>query len=106
MPGRLEDLNMKTVLAAAAAVMVLASPARAQELDFGVWCSDIARFSVDRCMEERPEDKSAYDRYAKNVHSFENEKLRKQEAERLLRERVDRMGDVTQDQTRDNSLAR
>lgn len=97
---------MKTVLAAAAALIALAGPAAAQDLDFGVWCSDIARFDADRCAEARPEDKSAYDRYASSVHSFENEKLRKDESERLMRERVDRMGDVTQDQTRDNSLGR
>ena len=97
---------MRTVLAASFAAMVMAGPAAAQELDFGVWCSDIARFSADRCTEERPEDKAAYDRYAKNVHGFENEKLRKDEARRLLNERVDRMGDVTQDQTRDNALGR
>lgn len=97
---------MKTVFAAAAALTLLTGSAAAQELDFGVWCADIAHFDADRCTEERPEDKSAYDRYAANVHSFENEKLRKQEADRLERERVDRMGDVTQDQTRDNALSR
>jgi hypothetical protein len=97
---------MKSVLAAAAAVMILAGPAGAQELDFGVWCSDIARFNADRCAEQRPEDKSAYDRYAANVHGFESELLRKQEADRIMRERVNRMGDVTQDQTRDNALGR
>ncbi len=97
---------MKTFLAAAATALALTAPAAAQELDFGVWCSDIARFNADRCAEERPEDKAAYDRYAASVHTFENEKLRKVESERLLRERVNRMGDVTQDQTRDNALRR
>ncbi len=97
---------MRAAFAAVAAVMLAGSPAMAQELDFGVWCSDIARFSADRCLEERAEDKAAYDRYAKSVHGFEAEKMRKQEAQRLLNERVDRMGDVTQDQTRDNSLGR
>ena len=97
---------MRTVFAGLAAAMLMAGPAAAQELDFGVWCADIAHFSADRCLEERPEDKAAYDRYAKSVHGFEAEKLRKDEARRLLNERVDRMGDVTQDQTRDNSLGR
>jgi hypothetical protein len=97
---------MKTLFAASAALMLLAGPAAAQELDFGVWCADIAHFKADRCTEERAEDKAAYDRYASSVHSFENEKLRKQEANRIERERVDRMGDVTQDQTRDNALSR
>lgn len=95
---------MKRVLAAVMSVGVLAGPAAAQELDFGVWCADIARFDADRCTEARPDDVAAYDRYAANVHRFENEKLRKSESERILRERVNRMGDVTQDQTRDNSL--
>jgi len=95
---------MTRVSAAVLAMAMLAAPAAAQELDFGVWCSDVAHFDADRCAEARPEDKSAYDRYAASVHGFENEKLRKDEADRLLRERVDRMGDVTQDQTRDNSL--
>ncbi len=97
---------MGRVTAAVLAMAAFVAPAAAQELDFGVWCSDIARFDADRCAEERPEDKSAYERYAANVHSFENEKLRKDESERLLRERVNRMGDVTQDQTRDNALGR
>lgn len=97
---------MSRVTAAVLAMAAFVAPAAAQELDFGVWCSDIARFDADRCAEERPEDKSAYERYAANVHSFENEKLRKDESERLLRERVNRMGDVTQDQTRDNALGR
>ena len=95
---------MKRVWATIMAAAVLAGPAAAQELDFGVWCADIARFDADRCAEQRPDDTAAYDRYAANVHRFENEKLRKSESERILRERVDRMGDVTQDQTRDNSL--
>lgn len=97
---------MKHWIVLAAAMLALGGAAAAEELDFGVWCSDIARFNADRCAEARPEDKAAYERYAANVHSFESEKLRKQEAQRLLHERVDRMGDVTQDQTRDNSLAR
>ena len=97
---------MGRVTAAVLAMAAFVAPAAAQELDFGVWCSDIARFDADRCAEERPEDKSAYERYAANVHSFENDKLRKDESERLLRERVNRMGDVTQDQTRDNALGR
>ncbi len=97
---------MKTVLAATMALGVLTGPAAAQDLDFGVWCADIAHFDADRCAEERPEDKGAYDRYAASVHRFENEKLRKDESERILRDRVNRMGDVTQDQTRDNALGR
>lgn len=71
---------MGRVTAAVLAMAAFVAPAAAQELDFGVWCSDIARFDADRCAEERPEDKSAYERYAANVHSFENEKLRKDES--------------------------
>ena len=97
---------MRTVFAGLAAAMLMAGPAAAQELDFGVWCADIARFSSERCLEERPEDKAAYDRYAKSVNGFEAEKMRKDEAQRILNERVNRMGDVTQDQTWDNSLGR
>ncbi len=96
---------MKRLAMMAAAALALGGAAAAEELDFGVWCSDVARFDADRCAEERPADKSAYERYAANVHTFENEKIRKQEAQRLLNERVNRMGDVTQDQTRDNSLS-
>ena len=55
---------MGRVTAAVLAMAAFVAPAAAQELDFGVWCSDIARFDADRCAEERPEDKSAYERYA------------------------------------------
>lgn len=97
---------MKRTIAMAAVVSALSAPAAAQGLDFGSWCSEVARFSADRCAEERPEDKSAYDRYAANMHTFESEKMRKAEADRLLRERINRMGDVTQDQTRDGVFDR
>lgn len=88
---------MKPYLIAAFA-LALSGPALAQEVDFGAWCSDIARYPADRCVEQRPDDVSAYDRYAESVRLFENEKIKKDEARRIETERVNRMGDVTADQ--------
>ena len=89
---------MKPYLIAAFALLV-AGPAMAQdEVDFGTWCSDIARYPADRCIERQPEDVSAYDRYAESVRLFESEKIKKDEARRIETDRVNRMGDVTADQ--------
>lgn len=90
----------RLVLAAAAAAS-LGGVSLAQDLDFGSWCSDVARFPADRCLEQRPEDKQAYDLYLSRINLFMNEKMKKDESRRLVRERVNRMGDVTHDQIRD-----
>ncbi len=90
----------RLVLAAAAAAS-LGGVSIAQDLDFGSWCSDVARFPADRCLEQRPEDKQAYDLYLSRINLFMNEKMKKDESRRLVRERVNRMGDVTHDQIRD-----
>ena len=89
---------MKRYLIAAFA-LALAGPALAQdELDFGAWCSEIARFPADRCVEQRADDVITYDRYAESVRTFEAEKIKKDEARRIETDRVNRMGDVTADQ--------
>ncbi len=94
------------MIARAAFALALIAPAAAQEVDFGAWCAEIQRYPADRCAEARPEDKSAYDRYAESVNLFQNEKIARDESRRLEAERVDRMGDVTPDQTHDDSLGR
>jgi hypothetical protein len=96
---------MKTLVGAAFAV-ILAPFALAQEVDFGAWCSEIARYDEDRCAERRPDDAAAYDRYAQSVRLFDDEKLKKDEARRIETERVNRMGDVTADQIHDSAIGR
>lgn len=91
-------------LALTAFAVLLSLPAAAQEVDFGAWCSEIARHPEERCIEQRPEDKAAYDRYAESVRIFEAEKIKRDEARRIEAERVNRMGDVTADQTHDSAL--
>ena len=97
---------MRPLLIAAFA-LTMAGPALAQdEVDFGTWCSDIARYSADRCIERRPDDVTQYDRYAESVRLFQNEKLKKDEARRIETERVNRMGDVTADQISGSAIGR
>ena len=91
-------------VASASFVVLLSLPAAAQEVDFGAWCSEIARHPEERCIEQRPEDKAAYDSYADSVRIFEAEKIKRDESRRIESERVNRMGDVTADQTHDRSL--
>ncbi len=92
--------------AAAEEAEILISPGATQALDFGAWCDEIARYPADRCAEALPDDKSAYDRYAESVNLFENEKIARDESRRIEAERVDRMGDVTPDQTRGSAFGR
>lgn len=87
------------------AAFLLSSPAGAEALDFGGWCSAVAHFPADRCLENRPEDRQSYDAYISRVAGYEKA-LNKRDADRLLEaERANRMGDVTPDQTRDHSSA-
>lgn len=88
---------IRSMAVTAALLLGSALPASAQDLDFGAWCSDIARHSADRCAEASPDDKMAYDRYLDSIQLFNDELNRKVESRRLERERVDRMGDITPD---------
>jgi hypothetical protein len=90
-------MTLRLMTMSAALVLGALLPASAQDLDFGAWCSDIARHSPDRCSEARPDDKMAYDRYLESIELFNNELNRKTESRRIERERVDNMGDVTPD---------
>lgn len=88
---------MKPILLAAA-VLLMAPAAAAERLDFGGWCSQIAKFSQDRCLEERAEDRLAYGRYLESIKRYDKELINKQNADQIESDRVNRMGDVTPDQ--------
>ena len=90
-------MMFRSMAVSAAVLLGAALPASAQDLDFGAWCSDIARHSPDRCSEASPDDKSAYERYLDSIQLFNDEQNRKIESRRLERERVDNMGDITPD---------
>ncbi len=89
----------------AVAAFALTAPASAQAVDFGSWCADVAHFDADRCLENRPEDREAYDAYVSRVALFQQEKYDRDEERRLETERTDRMGEVTPDQIRDRGAA-
>lgn len=90
---------MKRILFVAAALLVAPSAAAAERLDFGGWCAQVARYPAERCIEAWAEDKLAYGRYLESVTTYENELIKKQDAKRIEAERVNRMGDVTADQS-------
>jgi hypothetical protein len=64
-------------------------------LDFGAWCLDVAHHDADRCSEDRPDDKAAYESYRSSTKSFEQEILDRKAARAASAERIRRMGDVT-----------
>ncbi len=89
---------MKRIVLITASVLAVMPASAAQALDFGGWCADVAQYSPDRCLEGRPEDKTAYDRYLKAIHRYDNEKIRKDNSRKIEADRVNRMGVVTSDQ--------
>lgn len=91
--------------AALLTAVLLTGTASAQAVDFGAWCAKIAQHSQDRCLENRPEDRAAYDAYAKGQAQFDGELLTRDAKTQAERDQTDRMGDVTPDQTRDRSAA-
>lgn len=89
---------IRTVLATLAVAGLASVPASAASaLDFGAWCSQIAKLSPDRCLEGQPEDRAAYDQYVEAVARFDNELIEKQSSQQSESDRVNRMGDVTPD---------
>ena len=95
---------MKTNWIFAALLLIGASNA-APAPDFGGWCRDVAHYPADRCLENRPEDRAAYESFLTTTASFEKEALKRDSDKQVETERTDRMGDVTPDQTRDRSAA-
>ena len=81
------------------ALLLVAPASAAERLDFGAWCAQVARYDANRCLEGRAEDRLAYDRYLANVTRYENEWIKKQDGQRIEADRVNRMGDVTPDQS-------
>lgn len=97
--------TMKTNWIVAAAVLIGAANG-APAPDFGAWCSDVAHYDANRCLENRPEDRAAYESFLTTTASFEGQAIERDNDRRVEAERTDRMGDVTPDQTRDRGAAR
>jgi hypothetical protein len=90
---------MRALLGIGATLIASVSASAAGRLDFGAWCSQVVRFDADRCLEGRAEDRLAYGTYLANTQTYENEMIRKQDSQRIESDRVNRMGDVTPDQS-------
>lgn len=72
-----------------------------EDAEFQIWCLDVARADAQRCTANDPELTAAYQRFRERTAEFENEMKDKRERERLLSERVNRMGEISPDNARD-----
>ncbi len=86
--------------------VALAAPAAAQDSGFEAWCRDVMSYDAARCGQAAPEDIAAYSSYRSRAAAFEAEVIARESAERALRDRVDRMGDVSPDTARDDVMGR
>lgn len=88
-------------LGLAALMLAPAAAQTTEDAEFQIWCLDVAREDAPRCAANDPELVAAYQRFRERTAEFENEMKDKRERERLLSERVDRMGEVSPDNARD-----
>ncbi|HRE60191.1 MAG TPA: hypothetical protein PLA85_13155 [Micropepsaceae bacterium] len=86
-----------------AAALGFALPASAQiaDLTFERWCLENQGWEEARCDARSEEDLAEFKLYRDQVERYEAEFRRKQEAERLLRERVDTQGNTNPDTSRE-----
>ncbi len=92
-----------SVVLAAAAWFLAAAPASAQiaELTFERWCVENQGWEESRCDARSEADLAEFKAYRDQVESYEAEFRRKQEADRILRERVDTQGNTNPDTSRE-----
>jgi hypothetical protein len=86
-------LGVRTFLAGAAVLAVVASAAQAQrshvhEVSFDVWCQEYANLPHKRCDKRLPEDDAAYQDYLNRTETYETQRLNNEAQDRQIQRSV------------------